>query len=96
MRLSFGFRYAAAGPIVQKEHSGWDTTCAAAKIIWPDLTNAKGPPPVLQKNVDEGRIGFKTKRGFFEWTDESMAKERARYERALRKCLEIFKEEGIV
>jgi 3-hydroxybutyryl-CoA dehydrogenase len=96
VRLSFGFRYAAAGPIVQKEHSGWDTTCAVAKIIWPDLTNADGPPPVLQKNVDEGRIGFKTKRGFFEWNDESIAKERARYERALRKCLEIFKEEGIV
>jgi 3-hydroxybutyryl-CoA dehydrogenase len=96
VRLSFGFRYAAAGPIVQKEHSGWDTTCAVAKIIWPDLTNADGPPPVLQKNVDEGRIGFKTRRGFFEWDDESMAKERARYERALRKCLEIFKEEGII
>ena len=96
VRLSFGFRYAAAGPIVQKEHSGWDTTCAVAKIIWPDLTNADGPPPVLQRNVDEGRIGFKTKRGFFEWNDESMAKERARYERALRKCLEIFREEGIV
>jgi 3-hydroxybutyryl-CoA dehydrogenase len=96
VRLSFGFRYAAAGPIVQKEHSGWDTTCAVAKIIWPDLSNAKGPPPVLQKNVDEGRIGFKTKRGFFEWNDESIAKERARYERALRKCLEIFREEGIV
>jgi len=96
VRLSFGFRYAAAGPIVQKEHSGWDTTWAVAKIIWPDLTNADGPPPVLQKNVDEGRIGFKTRRGFFDWDEESMAKERARYERALRKCLEIFKEEGIV
>ena len=96
VRLSFGFRYAAAGPIVQKEHSGWDTTCAVAKIIWPDLNNAKGPPPILQKNVDEGRIGFKTKGGFFKWDDESMAKERARYERALRKCLEIFKKEGIV
>ncbi|MBV8193642.1 MAG: 3-hydroxyacyl-CoA dehydrogenase [Alphaproteobacteria bacterium] len=96
VRLSFGFRYAAAGPIVQKEHSGWDTTCAVAKIIWPDLTNADGPPPVLQRNVDEGRIGFKTKRGFFDWDDEKIAKERARYERALRKCLEIFKEEGIV
>ena len=96
VRLSFGFRYAAAGPIVQKEHSGWDTTCAVAKIIWPDLCNENGPPPVLQNNVDQGRIGFKTKRGFFEWNDQSMAKERARYERALRKCLEIFKEEGIV
>jgi len=96
VRLSFGFRYAAAGPIVQKEHSGWDTTCAVAKIIWPDLTNAPGPPPILQRNVDEGRIGFKTKCGFFEWDDESIAKERARYERALRKCLEIFREEGIL
>lgn len=96
VRLSFGFRYAAAGPIVQKEHSGWDTTCAVAKIIWPDLSKADGPPPILQKNVDEGRIGFKTRHGFFPWNDESMAKERARYERALRKCLEIFKEEGIV
>ena len=63
---------------------------------WPDLTNAPGPPPILQKNVDEGRIGFKTKRGFFEWDDESIAHERARYEKALRKCLEIFKEEGIL
>ena len=96
VRLSFGFRYAAAGPIVQKEHSGWDTTCAVAKIIWPDLTNAPGPPPVLQRNVDEGRIGFKTRGGFFDWDDASMAKERARYERALRKCLEIFREEGII
>ena len=96
VRLSFGFRYAAAGPIMQKEHSGWDTTCAVAKIIWPDLNKADGPPPVLQRNVDEGRIGFKTKAGFFPWNDESIAKERARYERALRKCLEIFREEGIV
>ena len=96
VRLSFGFRYAAAGPITQKEHSGWDTTCAVAKIIWPDLTNADGPPPVLQRNVDEGRIGFKTKHGFFPWDEASMAKERARYERALSKCLEIFREEGII
>lgn len=96
VRLSFGFRYAAAGPIVQKEHSGWDTTCAVAKIIWPDLCNEKGPPPVLQNNVDQGRIGFKTKGGFFDWNDESIKKERARYERALNKCLEIFREEGIV
>lgn len=96
VRLSFGFRYAAAGPIVQKEHSGWDTTCAVAKIIYPDLCNADGPPPVLQRNVDEGRIGFKTGRGFFNWNDQSIAKERSRYERALRKCLEIFKDEGIV
>ena len=60
---------------------------------------------ILAEEIDEmerlpeppkRRIGFKTKRGFFEWNDESIAKERARYERALRKCLEIFREEGIL
>ena len=28
--------------------------------------------------------------------EATIAEERARYERALRKCLEIFKEEGIL
>ena len=95
VRYSFGFRFAAAGPVMQKEHSGWDTTCAVSKIIYPHLCNDTGPAQVLQKNVAEGRIGFKTRQGFFKWDDESMAKERARYERALLKCMEIFKEEGI-
>ena len=60
------------------------------------LGSTDGPPPVLPKNVDEGSIGFKTKRGFLEWDDQSIAKERARYEHALRKCLEICREEGIL
>ena len=85
---SFGFRDAAAGPIVQKEHSGWDTTSAVAEIIWPDLTKPTADRRWLQSNVDEGRIGFKSKRGFFEWDEPSIAKERARYERARPKCLE--------
>ena len=51
---------------------------------------------MLQKNVDEGRIGFKTKKGFFDGNDEAIAEERARYERALRKYLEILRDEGIV
>jgi 3-hydroxybutyryl-CoA dehydrogenase len=96
VRFSFGFRYAAAGPITQKEHSGWDTTNAVSKIIYPDLCNDAGPAKVLQKNVAEGRIGFKTGEGFFKWDADSIAKERARYERALAKCLDIFREEGII
>src|ERR1043166_4115693 len=95
VRYSFGFRLAAAGPIMQKEHSGWDTTCAVSKIIFPDLSDAKGPPAVLVNNVAAGRIGFKTGQGFFKWDDESIARERARYEKALVKCLAIFREEGI-
>lgn len=96
VRLSFGFRYAAAGPITQKEHSGWDTTCAGSQSIWPDLCNASSPPPVLLRLVQEGHLGFKTGQGFFPWDQAAIARETARYDRALHRCLEIFRDEGLL
>lgn len=96
VRFSFGFRYAAAGPVLQKEHSGWDTTCAVAKVIYPTLCNADGPPPVLQALVDAGRTGMKRGAGFFPWSADDIAVERARYERAMQRCLAIFRDEGVI
>ncbi len=66
VRLSFGFRYARRRADRAEGASGWDTTCAVAKIICRPQ-QCRRPAAVLQRNVDEGRIGFKTKRGFFEW-----------------------------
>lgn len=94
VRFGFGFRYAAAGPILQKEHSGWDTTCAVAKVVYPTLHNDDVPPPVLQRNVEAGCVGLETGEGFYRWDTETIAVERARYERALQRCLAIFREEA--
>ena len=98
VRLSFGFRYAAAGPIVQKEHSGWDTTCAVAKIILARPQQRQGPAADPAEECRRGPHRLQDQARLLRVDrDESMAKERARYERALRQeCLEIFKEEGIV
>jgi 3-hydroxybutyryl-CoA dehydrogenase len=41
--------------------------------------------------VDRGHLGMKTKRGFWEWTDESIAKEKARIERRLQAGMDILK-----
>jgi 3-hydroxybutyryl-CoA dehydrogenase len=41
--------------------------------------------------VDRGHLGMKTKRGFWEWTDESIAKEKARIERCLQAGMDILK-----
>lgn len=93
VRYGFGFRYAVAGPLLQKEHSGWDTTHAVAKIIYPTLCNASEPIPVLQRMVADDRIGMKSGRGFREWTPEAMARERARYERAMTGVLAVLRDE---
>lgn len=93
VRYGFGFRYIAAGPLLMRDHSGIDVHCAAAATIYPDLCNSPTPSPYMADKVEEGHIGMKTKRGFYDWTDETIAKEKARFETALRGAMEILRRE---
>ena len=83
VRYGFGFRYIAAGPLLQKDHSGLDIHAAAAATIYPDLCNDTTPSAYLTDLVASGAIGMKVGRGFYEWTPESTAEEKRRYEDAL-------------
>jgi 3-hydroxybutyryl-CoA dehydrogenase len=84
VRFGFGFRFVACGPFLQKEMSGWDTNFAVATSLYPDLHNEKTPPPFFKKMVERGHVGMKAKHGFWPWTDESIAQEKARIEKALQ------------
>ena len=95
IRYSFGFRLAVAGPLLQREHAGWDMSYAVAKSLYPYLSKMDAPPPVVEEMVKAGHYGMKTGRGFYAWDKESIAKEKERYERALQKILAIFAEEGL-
>lgn len=83
VRFGFGFRYVAAGPILQKEFAGLDTQLAAASSIYPSLCNDATPGRTLREKVAAGRYGTKSGHGFWRWTDAQIADERARYEQVL-------------
>lgn len=93
VRYGFGFRYIAAGPLLMRDHSGIDVHCAAAATIYPDLCNSPTPSPYMADKVEQGHIGMKVKRGFYDWTDESIAREKARFETALRGAMDILRRE---
>ncbi|MCW8085612.1 3-hydroxyacyl-CoA dehydrogenase NAD-binding domain-containing protein [Sabulicella glaciei] len=94
VRYAFGFRYIAAGPILQKELAGLETQLAAAQAIYPSLCNDTSPSPTLQRLVSEGRLGAKTGQGFRAWPPEAVARERARYERTLLAAMRVLREDG--
>jgi 3-hydroxybutyryl-CoA dehydrogenase len=94
VRYGFGFRYIACGPMMQKEMSGWDTNYLAGSSVYPHLCNEKAPPPFLKEMVEKGHIGMKSKRGLWEWTDEKVAREKARIERCLQAGMRILQDEG--
>lgn len=91
VRFGFGFRFIACGPIMQKEMSGWDTNYLVGTALYPHLHSEPAYPSMIKDMVDKGRLGMKTKHGFWEWTDQSAAKEKARIEKALQAGFEIIK-----
>lgn len=92
VRYGFGFRFIACGPIMQKEMSGWDTNYFVASALYPHLYKNDGPPKMLKEMVERNHLGMKTKRGFWEWTDEKIAAEKAAIEKRLQAGMAILKE----
>lgn len=93
VRFGFGFRFLAAGPILQREHAGLDIHCAAARTIYPSLCNAAEPARVLQAQVEAGRVGMKAGAGFSDWPPQRRDAERARYASRLRDGLALLQDE---
>jgi len=93
VRYCFGFRYLAAGPILQKELAGLETQLAAATSIYPSLNTSPEPSPGLAKLVAENRLGPKTGRGYRDWPPERAAEERARYERVLAAAQPLLRDQ---
>lgn len=94
VRYSFGFRYAAVGPILQKEISGWDSVCSAARAIYPSLSNVSEVPHCLTDMVDRGDTGMKSGRGFIAWTPETIAATKTAYERKLQAAFAILQSDS--
>jgi 3-hydroxybutyryl-CoA dehydrogenase len=93
VRYGFGFRYVAAGPVLQKEISGLDVTAAAAAILYPELCNDDAPRKFLTDMIARGEFGIKTGKGFWEWSEAQTKAERKRYAKALKAALVILQEE---
>lgn len=93
VRFGFGFRYLAAGPVLQKEIAGLDVHASAAATIYPTLSNISAPPAVLADKLKEGKFGMKTGEGFRRWTEDDAQREKARYQRVLQAALAAIADE---
>lgn len=90
VRFGFGFRYLAAGPVMQRDHAGIDVHCAAAATMYPTLSNTAEPARALSDRVARGDLGMKTGRGFYDWPEGKRIAERARYDALLRHGLALL------
>jgi 3-hydroxybutyryl-CoA dehydrogenase len=94
VRYSFGFRYAAAGPVLQKEISGWDSMAKAAAEIYPSLSNTHVLADCVSRIIAAGHTGMKAGEGFRPWSADQIKIERAAYEERLKAAFDVLAMDG--
>lgn len=68
VRLSFGLRLPVLAPLENADMVGNDLALSIHTYLLPFLENGTEPSPLLKQHVAEGKLGFKSGEGFFQWT----------------------------
>lgn len=83
VKLGFGRRLAAIGPLEQSDLVGLDLTLAIHEQLMPSLDTTAVPHPYLVEKVRRGELGVKAGRGFREWAPGEPEALQARLEQHL-------------
>ena len=71
VRMSLGFRLPVIGPFQTMDLGGLDTFLYAYDYLWKKLDDRFRPPDLLRNKVRDGDLGIKTRKGFYQYSEES-------------------------
>lgn len=74
VKYSFGLRLPQLAPIENSDMVGTQLTYNIHSYVLKYLEDTHEPSPILQKMLDEGKMGFSSGEGFMKWDEESIAK----------------------
>lgn len=91
--LKFGpaFRYATTGQLEVADFGGLDVWCTVGDNLLAVMNNSKEANPILRKKVQEGKLGFKSGEGFFEYPEDKKAEMQNEFNRRLIRQLKTSK-----
>lgn len=93
-KWSIGIRLAMTGPIEQRDINGLDTHLALAQYVYPTLENTTTPLSILKEKVKKHKLGLKTAKGFYNWSNIDTTAYRKRKNQTLVEIINVLEEEG--
>ena len=95
-KLTFGLRQAVLGPLEHMDLAGLDLIQAIHRYLLADLASNDEPGELLKQMVDEGRLGAKSGRGFYDWKQrDSKATIQARDRQVVRELRRLRRESSV-
>jgi 3-hydroxybutyryl-CoA dehydrogenase len=86
LRYGPGLRWPVLGVLENADMIGLDLALAAQTYIVKHLEDAHEPSALLREHVKQGELGFKTGKGYQEWTPEQIAESNTRLREHLIKA----------
>jgi len=74
MIYGHGRRLGVTGPFCSADMGGLDIFHNISAYLFPDLSDASEPSKLMQDIVEQGNLGLKTGKGFYDWTPEMKEK----------------------
>ncbi|MBN2031736.1 MAG: 3-hydroxyacyl-CoA dehydrogenase family protein, partial [Deltaproteobacteria bacterium] len=90
VKYGFGLRLPFIGPLETADLAGLDLSYDIHKYLFPFLENSSEPSQKLKKLVDEGLLGVKTGRGFYDWPQEKTTSVISKRDQLLLKIINMF------
>ena len=78
VKMEFGIRLPVLGPLENVDLVGLELTQAIHDYILKHLNASPEPAPILKRKIDQGHLGFKSKSGLQNWTEQEIADTRSR------------------
>ena len=95
VRSSFGFRLSAFGPFEIIDQAGLDTYRAVFQYLYDKLGRDQfRPPQILNDLIDQGRLGLKSEKGFYDHEDGAAEALKQKRDSRLYARLNIFRKEN--
>jgi 3-hydroxybutyryl-CoA dehydrogenase len=85
-------RMCITGLLQQKDVSGLDTHALAQRSIVPHLCHDKTTSTILQSLFEQGHLGLKTGKGFYDWSKADATKVRAEAARKVARIIALMQE----
>lgn len=74
IKNSFGLRLPQLAPLENSDMVGTGLTYSIHDYVLNYIEDSHRPSPLLDKMMEEGKMGFKSGEGFYQWDDEKIAK----------------------
>ena len=74
VKMGMGIRMPVWGPLEHIEAAGLDLCLNVQRTVLPEISSRREPSHMMEKLVEEGNYGYKTGKGFYDWSVKDMDK----------------------